>query len=142
MYNPDEDGITHINVYSKGKTELGRFLSNFSYFPIKTEDGCFDSVEGYWYWLSCKDDNLRKMSGYQAKDYGRKHGGKDWLSDDNFKRKITSAIEIKIKSNQYMYDKIKKCNLPFTHYYVYGSKLVNVPEAKWILDCINNLRYE
>lgn len=28
-YHPDTDGITHINVYSKGRTELGRRLSNF-----------------------------------------------------------------------------------------------------------------
>jgi len=25
------DGETHINIYSKGKTEIGRWLSNFSY---------------------------------------------------------------------------------------------------------------
>lgn len=29
--NPEEDGITHINIYSKGSTELGRLLSNFAH---------------------------------------------------------------------------------------------------------------
>ena len=49
---PTEDGITHINIYSKGQTELGKMLSNFAKFPIQTVDGNFMSVEGYWYFLS------------------------------------------------------------------------------------------
>lgn len=34
MINPLEDGITHINVYSKGATELGRLLTNFAHTPL------------------------------------------------------------------------------------------------------------
>jgi hypothetical protein len=30
----EQDGTTHINIYSKGKTELGRFLTNFAYIGI------------------------------------------------------------------------------------------------------------
>ena len=33
--DPSKDGIDHINIYSKGKTELGKYLSNFTYAPIK-----------------------------------------------------------------------------------------------------------
>lgn len=33
--NPDEDGRTHINIYSKGGTELGRLLSNFAQMKLK-----------------------------------------------------------------------------------------------------------
>ena len=40
------DGVHHINVYSKSKTEIGRWLSNFSYSPIQTKDGDFESIEG------------------------------------------------------------------------------------------------
>ena len=44
------DGMTHINVYSKGKTEIGRWLSNFAYSPIDLgNEGYFSSIEGYWY---------------------------------------------------------------------------------------------
>ena len=46
---PAEDGITHVNVYSRGLTTLGRWLSNFAHCPIETEDGPFASIEGYWY---------------------------------------------------------------------------------------------
>lgn len=33
MFNPLEDGITHINAYSKSKQEVGRAISNFAYAP-------------------------------------------------------------------------------------------------------------
>jgi len=140
MYKLEEDGKTHINVYSKSKTELGRFLSNFSHSPIETEDGHFESIEGYWYWLSCKDDNLRKLYGWLAKDYGRKHQGVDWIEDSEFKRKIKEAIEKKIKSNEQMLTKLRNTNLPLTHYYVYGTKVIEVQNAQWILDIIENIR--
>jgi len=41
------DGVTHINIYSKGKTSLDRALSNFAHTPIETVDGKFASIEGY-----------------------------------------------------------------------------------------------
>jgi len=47
-----KDGIDHINLYSRGHTELGQYLSNFAYTPIQTEDGRFNSIEAYWYWLN------------------------------------------------------------------------------------------
>lgn len=53
MLDPTKDGIDHINVYSKGKTALGRFLSNFAETDLETKDGHFASVEAYWYWLTC-----------------------------------------------------------------------------------------
>ena len=139
MWNPDEDGITHINVYSKGKTELGRFLSNFTYFPIVTEDGPFDSIEGYWYWLSCHDNSLRHMYGWQAKQFGRQRRGKDWVEDTEFKKKIKLAIIRKLLDSEVMFKLMEKNKLPFTHYYVYGSSVVDVPQAKWITDFLDEL---
>jgi hypothetical protein len=53
MIDPKKDGIEHINIYSKGRTALGIFLSNFTQCDLETEDGEFSSIEGYWYWLLC-----------------------------------------------------------------------------------------
>ena len=46
---PDfNDGVTHINVYSQGKTSIGRALSNFSPLGFNhPKHGHFESVEGY-----------------------------------------------------------------------------------------------
>ena len=71
--NVEEDGITHVNIYSQGKTKLGKWLSNFSHTPIDTEDGHFESIEGYWYWLvtdNINKDILRGLYGYEAKKPG------------------------------------------------------------------------
>lgn len=49
MFEPKNDGIDHINVYSGGATELGRLLTNFAHTPFENEYGKFESVEGFWY---------------------------------------------------------------------------------------------
>jgi hypothetical protein len=139
-FKPEEDGITHINIYSKGKTELGIFLSNFAFSEITTMDGNFASIEGYWYWLSCRDDNLRDMYGWKAKDYGREFGGRDWMDDSLFKLKIMAAITTKIAGNTKFIEQLKKSDLPFVHYYVYRNKIIEPKEGKWIWEHIENIR--
>lgn len=142
--NPNKDGIDHINVYSKGRTELGRFLSNFAYTPILTEDGPFNSIEGYWYWLGCRHpakDTLRDVFGFQAKKLGRELGSPDWIEDEAFKAKILSAIKIKLNTYGRMRDELQANLLPLTHYYTYGSKVVNVPEADWIIKFIEEQKF-
>jgi O-acetyl-ADP-ribose deacetylase (regulator of RNase III) len=146
--NPKNDGIDHINVYSKGKTLLGRLLTNFAESPFICEDGHFESIEGYWYWLGCRDDKLRKLSGYAAKEYGRKVGAPDWISDKKFKLKIILAIRKKIEMNPNIKSEIIKWDLtlPLKHYYYYGSenspKVIKVKEADWILEELEKLREE
>lgn len=127
-FEPDGDGITHINVYSKGKTELGRLLSNFAHTPFEHyKHGHFSSIEAYWYWLSTgmKFDELRGLHGFNAKKLGvalRK------AADDgqrvevkNFEAMIKQAILIKIESTPKLRDLLHYSTLPLTHYYVWGT---------------------
>lgn len=142
---PENDGIDHINVYSKGKTELGRFLSNFAHASINTEDGYFQSIEGYWYWLGTdnpKREGLRILYGYPAKKLGRELRAKDWQETQEFKNKILKAIRIKITKNPEMRDLLINNTFPLTHYYVYEDKIMNVPAAQWILDGIEEIKKE
>lgn len=140
QYKPEEDGITHVNIYSKGQTILGRFLSNFQYAPFECEDGKFDSIEGYWYWISSGDDKLRTLSGFAAKSYGRKIKATEWLEDSHAQDKIKNAIIIKINNNTEMKEAFIKCDIPFTHYYVYGDKIVEPENGKWIIESINEYK--
>lgn len=135
----ENDGTTHINIYSQGSTRLGRFLSNFTRHPFECEDGKFQSIEGYWYWLSSKDDHLRNLYGWEAKKYGRSIKAKDWVDDPDFARKICSAIEIKIRTSSFV-EEFRTSTLPFDHYYVYGGKVVRPTDGKWIVDFIEELR--
>lgn len=136
-----DDGVTHINIYSKAKTDLGRYLSNFTQCGLLTEDGSFESIEGYWYWLSSKNDKLRSLHGWEAKHYGRSVGGKDWIDDADFKRKICLAIEYKIKTMPFeLWTQFYSSDAPFKHYYVYNDKIVEPKEGKWIIDHITQVR--
>ena len=145
MIDPQLDGITHVNIYSQGKTELGRMLSNFYHFKFNTTEGTFNSVEGYWHWLGIQDceekEILKTLHGYKAKEIGTKL--KKRLKskfDNNFERKILLAIFGKSKyyKNLFLSDIGK---LPFEHYYNFGGKIVDAKEKyKWMIDGINKIR--
>ena len=150
VINPIEDGVTHINIYSKGQTELGRMLTNFSKFPIVTEDGTFMSVEGYWYYLSISEneprrEELRKAYGFWAKKLGKEileetNGGKNSRFDKRFEEKILKAIWYKFKRNTHLLTNKNK-NLPFEHYYNYGGKVIDVKEKYlWMVEGISKMR--
>lgn len=138
MYDPKEDGITHINVYSKGETELGRLMSNFANTPIHLkEDGEFASIEAYWYWLSAPEatrDELRPLYGYMAKKKGRELRGQDWVETADFQEKIQQAIWNKIKRHKRLRELLRESSLPFVHYYSFGTPpRINEPrQGKWI----------
>jgi len=144
MLDPNQDGLTHINVYSKGKTAIGQFLSNFAYAPIDLEDdGYFDSIEAYWYWLGTNHierDTLRYTHGFEAKKLGRALSANDWHEKDvDFVNKIKAAITAKLIKYPKVVEALKKANLPLKHYYVYGGvKTVEPEEGRWVLEHIEN----
>lgn len=67
-------------------------------------------------------------------------GGKDWLEDAEFKRKILAAIDAKLSAYPDYLNELVNCKLPLTHYYVYGGKVVEPKDGKWILDHLNSYR--
>lgn len=142
-YTPETEGINHINMYSKSKTPLGVMLSNFYYYPIKTLDGDFSSVEGYWYWLGISDnekrkEELRKAYGFKAKQLGRQilfetNDGKNSRFDENFESKISNAIWYKFKRNSNLLIP-EYYNLPIVHYYVIGNRKVDMTDKyPWMM---------
>lgn len=145
MINPNNDGIDHINIYSQGKTELGKMLSNFYHYHIKTKDEDFESVEGYWYWLGIEDceekEVLRKLYGYNAKKIGNELKKKyKPRIDDDFENKILNAIWYKVKRNTNLFTNNIK-NLPLEHYYNFGGKVVNVKDKyAWMIEGIERMR--
>ena len=140
MYNPKNDGVDHINVYSKSNTELGRFLSNFHHSPVNTGDGEFQSLEGYWYWLKTYDDNLKSMVGFEAKQYGREQPIVNYTIDKN---KFKKALNIKIKNNLEWLRKNSLWNdltIPLVHYYVYDGKVKDAGSI-WVIELLEQIRF-
>jgi hypothetical protein len=147
MINPEEDGITHINVYSKGKTALGRWLSNFQYCPIQTiSHGRFNSIEGLWYYLGTdhpEKEKLRRLYGYQAKKIGKEMKKVSKVSCPDFEVRIMEALSDKISiMPEDLHEDFYCSDLPLKHYYNYGGKVVDVKDCKWILEFLEKLRTE
>ena len=153
-YNPIEDGVTHLNAFSRAETEIGRFLSNFAYCPIETEDGHFDSMEGYWGWLSISESNphreeFRTLSGLPAKklkDDLYREGDKGRFEPD-FAGKIERAMHLKFATpmaKEIMEKNLDKLQLPLVHYYTYGDsfhqKIVDVTDK--YPEFVNNVKKE
>lgn len=128
----------HINVYSKGESELGRLLSNFAHIPLDLPvHKHFESMEGYWYWLTKRDDRLREEWGYSAKQLGRKLPNMNKCI--NFERCIKEALLLKLKNPAI--HKLLKETKPITlrHYYV-NDGIINDQTEKnqWWLNTISN----
>lgn len=144
-YKPVDDGVTHINVYSKGATELGRKLSNFAHTPFKHPDhGKFESVEGFWYWYKsgCQYDVLRNAWGYEAKRLGKDIAS---VHKDDFEEVVREAIFCKIIQNPEVAVLLANCDLPLVHYYYYGErdqapKVIPIKQYDWMLDEMDIIR--
>jgi hypothetical protein len=120
-------------------------LSNFYHFECSTDDGKFQSVEGYWYYLSIEDcqekEVLRDLYGFSTKQKG-----KDLLKiknkrfDENFEQKILKAIWFKFRRNTHLLKEDNK-DLPFEHYYNYNGKIIDVKNKyTWLIDGIEKMR--
>lgn len=142
-----QDGLFHVNVWSKGKTELGQLLSNFAHTPFRhPKYGSFASVEALWYWLAsgCKHDHLRRLYSASAKSAGSKLPVVE-MPEDEFRAAILAGIRAKIEAHPKLKELFIQSTLPFRHYYVYGRNndvIVEKPKHKWQMDFLEELRDE
>lgn len=119
------DGFDHINVWSRGKTELGRALSHFAkaHFTHPVF-GTFHSMEAYWHWLRSvnRPDHLRHLWGFMAKKAGKEQT--TFLFEDRqmFMDLILDGNYHKISQNKDIEQMLVSSKLPFDHYYVYGDE--------------------
>jgi len=134
IYKPENDGTDHINVYSKGRTELGRLLSNFAHTPFVLDEVKFESVEGFWYWIVFRAhpsyaNELRSLIGWKAKQRAR-----NLLSIKRgpipTHKELLLAYLAKAEQHRNIRDMLVASNLPFTHYYVYNG-VVHTTEWEW-----------
>lgn len=140
-FYPEDDGVTHINIFSKAKTELGRWMTNFARQKVVCpRHGEFESIEGFWYWLKTgkQHDILRELSGADAKNEGKRYARVE-MSEHEFNRQILLMINKKIRGNPEMRMKLANCTLPFTHYYVYNG-VVKQAGYEWITEHWDRIR--
>lgn len=122
MINPNDDGVTHINVYTKGKTELGRLLSNLAATPFTHPIyGEFKCVEGFWYMYTTGNTKFQTMDGWTAKREGNKLPRIQEMDPEELK----AVYKYKLKANPDLAKLLLTNTLPLEHYYVYEGKVVS-----------------
>lgn len=144
--HPSKDGVGHVNVYTRGKTALGRSLSNLADIPVDhPEFGRFRTMEGLYFWCSTgkKNDMLRVVNGYKARKLGSaEHKG--W--NPQFKDEVMVGILCKIMQNRDLFELLSTTytDLPFFHYYYYGtednSKIIVPKGHGWQMETIELIR--
>lgn len=139
MIDLNQDGISHINVYSKGKTELGRMLSNFFHSPFEYKNSQFESVEGFWYFTTTGKEIFKYLSGWQAKSEGKTCHK---INDEPSKSVLKEVYYAKLKYNEKIKSLLLDSNLPFEHYYVYGDKVVEASNYLWTAKLWEEIREE
>ena len=155
----NQDGVTFINIYSKGFTPIGRKLSNlYVSKPFQWNGIPVSTIEALWYWtkLSTKisvEDlvTLRRiftLNGFEAKKLGQQIQRKyDWTDapdymTEEFKTVIIEAIKLKINSDKELKQEFVFSVLPFKHYYVSHMGEHHLPEFDWMIKAISDYRYE
>ena len=144
--DPSQDGYSHLNVWSRAQTKLGRALSNMANIGVSIpKDGFFITLEGYWWYLATGRlyPQFANLNGFEARRYGKTLKK---VHMDDFEERIKNALTIKIRSNRWILDELTKPEnaLPLCHYYVYGKhpecvvRLAN--NSLWQLDHIESIR--
>lgn len=145
---PVTDGEDHINIYTGGKTRLGRLLSNLAPVGfIHPTHGKFDTVEGFWYWarsgfIEKYWEDFSTASGFDAKRLGKTLPR---VEADDFQDQIKKVIELKIRQNQELRELLRESTLPLRHYYCYGSgdkvKVIDMSKKySWQIEHIDSIR--
>jgi hypothetical protein len=140
---PVNDGIDHINVYSKSKTTIGRQLSNFAATPFTYNGLNFSSVEAAWYFFKTgqKHHFLRELTGFAAKRDGKRL---ERIEFPEFNETILECIRCKFRQNKKLLMDFAATSLPLSHYYYWGEednpKIVRLPQYQWIVDELERIR--
>ncbi|MBN22752.1 MAG: hypothetical protein CL678_15815 [Bdellovibrionaceae bacterium] len=142
--SPLDDGVTHINIYSKARTKLGYLLSNLTDAQVRHPRlGVFKTLEGLWFYYStgCVDEIFRVLPGFKAKRYG---STLPRVQQDDFEEVIKEALYCKVIQNPIIAELMLESTLPFEHYYYYGNpknaKVINVTSNRWVVDELEAIR--
>jgi predicted NAD-dependent protein-ADP-ribosyltransferase YbiA (DUF1768 family) len=160
LFGPKTDGIDHVNVYSRARTEAGRLLSNFARTPFTLHGVRFESVEGFYFSMLFDDDEVRAriagQFGREAKAWGKKCSKqpgdpvRTWdgrtvpFKGREFAEEFQAAVRAKVEQNPSVRAALRATgDLPLTHYYVmFGKPVWPRGEGSLFTDILTVLRQE
>lgn len=138
------DGVGHINMWYKGKTDLGKALSLDIDLPFTHPVfGRFTCLKGFWHYVVSKshDDAYRDLTGGDLRKYANKDESRKVL---NFRAAILQACWIRIKSYSVIADSLKASTLPLDSYYRFNGVDSGVPirdkTTEWFVEGMELIR--
>jgi hypothetical protein len=135
----EDEGITHLNVYSKSRYPLGCFLSNFAHTPqLQYQGKNFASVEAFWYWKLTEREELCTLWGADAKNKGRLY---PIIGKAPTERELVEVYWNKIQPYTSITHHLKTNILPLVHYYTMYGKKINVDEYLWTAKLWEKIAY-
>jgi len=139
------DGEDFINIYSKGRTQLGIWLSHFTESPVEhPQFGRFRSLEAGYYWLSTgkQHNQLRHLHGYMAKSAGQSFTR---VENANFDAEFAELIQLKLDANPEMRAVFVESTLPFRHFYEVWSggscRRIKAKSEDWVVGLYEHARF-
>jgi len=132
---------SHINIHRRSNSFLGRYLHNSTRFQLITPEGVFQSVSGYWYYLTTKekDAKLFEVHGWETSLLEAnltKLPKKLCLEKEVFQSKIKKALDAKIKWSEYWMEEFTESTLPFLYYHLDadGNVVDESRKYRWLLN--------
>lgn len=156
-YNPQGDGVTHVNVYSKSRCLLGKLLSNFAATQIEKDGLKFASIESWWYWTKANNINsislfsqfseeqlelLRENIGNEAKSLFRKIYKEDSSTFNPTPDELKGVYKLKLEAHPNIKELLLKNELPLTHYYMMFDKKISADEFLWTVNLWDEIKQE
>ena len=156
-YKPEEDGVTHVNVYSKSRCLLGRLLSNFAHIPFEIDGRKFESVESWWYYSKMininsdalfplfTDEQINEISGLIGKEAKKRFRELYKEDSQQFSPKQDSLRKVyllKAQAHEELRELLVKNELPLVHYYMMFDKKVSADDTLWTAELWNEIKQE
>ena len=144
MPNPNNDGITHINVFDTAATNLGKRLSLGNSYFVHPKLGSFNCLDAFSLLLNSKqpNDRFRYITFREAKAIiakirnHRKCVGYVGMMKDGYRHFILNNPEL--------YKEFVESTLPFDSYQILKASglVARTHKANWLVDLLEELRIE
>lgn len=150
------DGITHVNIYSKGRTSLGQALSNMCLFTFEYNGLTFHSVEQAWHYFKFLHINktvaeaiMNMDDAYAIKKYAKPYNNEataQYVQSEDFHKLMKDVIWTRLNEDHSLQLQIRNSHLPFAHYYAFGNDVTGykvVDESQkyaWLINIFKKYR--
>lgn len=142
--HPSNDGITHINIYYTGKSDIGRHIaSNNGGFNVN-KLGRFQSINGFLLYIAhYQDDKYRYM---KESDAGKLVRMLNVGIDHNTRELLKDAYYSILNQNKSILNSFIESTAPFKCYFLRTIDDVVIPtymkEEEWVPGILSELREE